>query len=124
MVDAQGQALPAGTMPKFAGEEMRLHDAVAYWEGAQAALAHAGLLKSAMGMVPDDASKIVDIDPSELPVLPADHPQYYRQLLARFVRQHDSNANPSRKLTPPTPTSRQHLSRHLDIVLLETTSAY
>ena len=93
MVDVQASTLPAGAMPKFAGEDMRLHDAVAYWEGAQAALAHAGLLKSAMGMIPDDASRIVDINPSELPVLPPEHPQYYRQLetLLRIKTQNTSN---------------------------------
>ena len=93
MADVQGKITPAGTMPQFAGEEMHLHDAVAYWESAQAALAHAGLLKAAMGMEPDDAAKIVDIDPSELPELPPDHPQYYRQLetYLRIKTQNKSN---------------------------------
>ena len=81
MVDGQGHPSPMGsTMPILSGEDMHLHDAVAYWESAQAALAHAGLLKAAMGMTPDDAAKIVDIDSSELPQLAEDHPQYYRQL--------------------------------------------
>ena len=59
MAVAQGKISPAA-MPTLAGEDMHLHDAVAYWESTQAALAHAGLLKAAMGMEPDDALKIVD----------------------------------------------------------------
>ena len=73
MVDIQGTTTPAGKMPVMAGEEMRLHDAVQFWESTQAALAHAGLLKAAMGMLPDDAAKIVDVDLEELPELPHDH---------------------------------------------------
>ena len=94
MVDGQGHASPTGSiMPTLAGEDLHLHDAVAYWESAQAALAHAGLLKAAMGMVPDDAAKIVDIDASELPQLGEDHPQYYRQLetFLRIRTQNKSN---------------------------------
>ena len=67
----------------MAGEEMRLHDAVQFWESAQAALAHAGLLKAAMGMLPDDAAKIVDVDLDELPDLPPDHRGYERRLETR-----------------------------------------
>ena len=56
MTGVQGTS-PAGEMPEMAGEDVRLHDAVTYWEGAQSALAHKGLLKSAMGMLPDEAKK-------------------------------------------------------------------
>ena len=68
----------------MSGEDMHLHDAVAYWENIQAVLAHSGLLKAAMAMEPDDARKIVDVDLGELPVLPQDHPQYYRNLETRL----------------------------------------
>ena len=76
MAGVQGSALPTGSMPVMQGEEMHLHDAVQYWESTQAALAHAGLLKAAMGMEPDEASKIVDIDLStsylnSLPIIQA-----------------------------------------------------
>ena len=80
MADVQGKITPAGTMPQFAGEEMHLHDAVAYWESAQAALAYAGLLKTAMGMEPDDALKIVDIDLNKLPELQPGDCDYERRL--------------------------------------------
>ena len=92
MADHQGNTPHAG-MPVMSGEEMHLHDAVAYWEAAQGALADAGLLKAAMGMEPDESRKIVDIDPNELPVLPPEHPQYYRQLetMLRIKTQNKSN---------------------------------
>ena len=80
MADPQGKTSSPGGMPVMAGEEMHLHDAVAFWEAAQSALADEGLLKAAMGMEPDESRKIVDIDPKALPVLPPEHPQYYRQL--------------------------------------------
>ena len=80
MADVQGFTSPAGTMPILPGEDLHLHDAVTYWESAQAALAHAGLLKAAMGMVPDDALKIVDMNIDELPDLAVDDRNYYRQL--------------------------------------------
>ena len=54
MVDGQGNA---PVVPLLAGEEMRQHDAVEYWENIQAALAHAGLLKAAMGLEPDQAKE-------------------------------------------------------------------
>ena len=75
MAGVQG-ALPTGSMPIMSGEDMRLHDAVQFWESAQAALAQGGLLKAAMGMEPDESNKIVDIDLRELPKLPDDHPGY------------------------------------------------
>ena len=92
MADHQGNTPHAG-MPIMSGEEMHLHDAVAYWEAAQGALADAGLLKAAMGMEPDESRKIVDINPNELPVLPPEHPQYYRQLetMLRIKTQNKSN---------------------------------
>ena len=77
-------ATPDVAMPVMAGEDLHLHDAVSYWENVQAVLAHFSLLKAAMGMVPDDAKKIVDVDLGELPVLPPDHPQYYRNLETRL----------------------------------------
>ena len=61
MTGTQGSS-PVGAMPEMAGEDVRLHDAVEYWESAQSALAHTGLLKAAMGMLPDEAKRIVDID--------------------------------------------------------------
>ena len=84
---------PAGEMPTMAGEDMHLYDAVQYWESAQTALAHASLLKAAMGMQPDEAKRIVDVDLSQLPVLTPDHPQYYRQLETklRIKTQNKSN---------------------------------
>ena len=92
MASDQG-TVPLQGMPVMAGEDMRLHDAVAFWESVQTALAHAGLLKAAMGMVPDEASQIVDMDLSRLPVLPPEHPQYYRQLetTLRVKAQNKSN---------------------------------
>ena len=92
MPSDQGTAPPDG-MPVMVGEDMRLHDAVQFWESAQTALAHAGLLKAAMGMIPDEADQIVDLDLSELPALPPDHPQYYRQLetMLKVKAQNKSN---------------------------------
>ena len=63
---------------------MHLHDAVQYWENLQAALAHATLLKAAMGMEPDESRKIVDINLNDLPILPDNHPQYERRLETRL----------------------------------------
>ena len=74
LVDTRAMSTPDGTMPVMSGEDMHLHNAVEYWEGVQAALAHASILKAAMGMEPDESRKIVDIDPSQLPVLPPEHP--------------------------------------------------
>ena len=92
MPSDQGNPPPDG-MPVMVGEDMRLHDAVKFWESAQTALAHAGLLKTAMGLIPDEADQIVDLDLSELPVLPPDHPQYYRQLetMLKVKAQNKSN---------------------------------
>ena len=92
MAGTQG-ASPVGSMPTMQGEDMHLHDAVAYWESAQTALAHASLLKAAMGMVPDDARRIVDMDIKALPVLPPDHPQYYRQLETKLRIKTQNKAN-------------------------------
>lgn len=39
---------PLTSMPNMAGEDVRLHDAVQFWESAQTALAHEGLLKAAI----------------------------------------------------------------------------
>ena len=91
MADPQGKGSTA--MPIMSSEEMHLHDAVAFWESVQAALANAGLLKAAMGMEPDESRKIVDVDPESLPKLPPDHSQYYRQLetLLRIKTQNKSN---------------------------------
>ena len=80
MAEPQGDKAMPVTMPTMTGEEMHLHEAVQFWENVQAALAHAMLLKAAMGMEPDEAKQIVDVDLNLLPVLPQDHPQYYRQL--------------------------------------------
>ena len=93
MAGVQGNALMTSTMPVMQGEEMHLHDAVQYWESTQAALAHAGLLKAAMGMEPDEASKIVDIDLDELPELPADHPGYERRLETRLRMRTQNKSN-------------------------------
>ena len=92
MASVQGTA-PLTSMPIMAGEDMRLHDAVQFWESVQTALAHVGLLKSAMGLVPDEADQIVDLDLSSLPVLPPEHPQYYRQLetMLKVKAQNKSN---------------------------------
>ena len=89
----QGSTTPAGEMPIMAGEDVRLHDAVQFWESAQAALAHAGLLKAAMGMEPDDAKQIVDLDLNQLHALAPEHPQYYRQVesILRIKTQNKSN---------------------------------
>ena len=65
MAGVQSKVAP-GEMPILSGEDLRLHDAVAYWESAQGALAFNGLLKAAMGMEPDEAKKIVDIDLGEI----------------------------------------------------------
>ena len=92
MTSNQGTT-PVGDMPIMAGEDMHLHDAVQFWESAQTALAHAKLLKAAMDMIPDDAKTIVDVDLSELPELPADHPQYYRQLETRLRIRTQNKAN-------------------------------
>ena len=67
MASTQDQESKASIMPIMSGEEMHLHDAVQYWESAQAALADAQLLKAAMGMQPDEAEKIVDVDLKEIP---------------------------------------------------------
>ena len=93
MVDVQGKTLAAGVMPVMASEDMHLHDSVSYWEGVQAALAHAGLLKSAMGMDPDDALKIVDVNLDELPALPPGDRDYERRLetRSRIKAQNKSN---------------------------------
>ena len=55
------------SMPEMSGEDMHLHEAVQFWESTQGFLAHAGLLKAAMGMEPDESEKIVDVDLRELP---------------------------------------------------------
>ena len=68
----------------MAGEDVRLHDAVQFWESAQAALAHAGLLKAAMGMEPDDAKQMVDLDLNQLHALAPKHPQYTIDRLSRY----------------------------------------
>ena len=46
MTDHQGKGSTGGEMPIMSSEEMHLHDAVAFWEAIQAALANAGLLKA------------------------------------------------------------------------------
>ena len=83
MAGVQSKVAP-GEMPILSGEDLRLHDAVAYWESAQGALAFNGLLKAAMGMEPDEAKKIVDIDLGEIPNLPQEHPGYERRLETRL----------------------------------------
>ena len=91
MAVVQGKS-PAA-MPLLAGEDLHLHDAVAYWESTQAALAHAGLLKAAMGMEPDDALKIVDINLNDLPELPPTDHGYDRRLEARLRIKRENKSN-------------------------------
>ena len=94
MVDSKGLSSPlTGTMPMLSGEDMHLHDAVSYWESAQAALAQAGLLKTAMGMEPDDALKIVDIDIAKLPELQPTDSGYERRLETRLRIQAQNKSN-------------------------------
>ena len=101
MTSNQGTT-PVGDMPIMAGEDMHLHDAVQFWESAQTALAHASLLKAAMGMQPDEAKRIVDVDLSQLPVLTPDHPQYYRQLETKL---RIKTQNKSNRISRDTPSS-------------------
>ena len=75
MADVLRKASP-GDMPTLPGEDLHLHDADCcgvLWESAQGALAFNGLLKAAVGMEPDEAKTIVDIDLDEIPILPQDH---------------------------------------------------
>ena len=68
------------------------HQGTAWYEAAVGRLA-GRLLRVANGLVPTDVEKIVDIDLTQIPQLPATHAHYERRLEARLRAERDNARN-------------------------------
>ena len=68
------------------------HQGAAWYEAAVGRLA-GRLLRVANGLVPTDVEKIVDIDLTQIPQLPATHAHYERRLEARLRAERDNARN-------------------------------
>ena len=82
----------SGILPTMASEEMRMHEAVQYWEDAQSALSGAGLLRVAQGLDPEEVEKYPVMDLGEIPALPVSDPGHHRRHETR-ARQKTLNAS-------------------------------
>ena len=78
--------------PAVPGEDPMPHQGAAWYEAAVGRLA-GRLLRVANGLVPTDVEKIVDIDLTQIPQLPASHAHYERRLEARLRAERDNARN-------------------------------
>ena len=79
--------------PQFPGEDFHQHAGALYKEQAEARLGGRGLLAVANGGIPAEAERIVDVDLSDIPELPAAHKDYHRRLELRIKVASANRAN-------------------------------
>ena len=83
----------APTLLKFPGEQPILHDAVKWWESTKTKIATAQLSKTANGLVSDAASRIIDTNLAETPLLDPNHRDYERRLQFRMEHRKRNKIN-------------------------------
>ena len=75
------------------GEDALLHTRIEWKDSAIYRLADAGLLAVAEGEIPSEATEIVDVPLDEYPILPSDHPHFYRNHTERLRISATNKAN-------------------------------